>query len=764
MRGLMTRVLIALCFPVLPILAQTDLGSIHGRIETANGQPLPGAAVTLIETSGATRTTSDGTFLFAALPAGTYNLLIESNRFGTHSRAIDVAAGEEARPVITIDVGVHTDEIVVTASPDARAASEVYQPIAVLNDQEVLERAEASLGETLDGEAGVSSTYFGPGSSRPVVRGLGGDRIRILEDGIGVGDASNVSPDHAVTTDPLSAERIEIVRGPATLLYGSAAVGGVVNIFDGSIPETLPMEDLTGSLNLIAGSVSDETTGSVKLEGSAGELAWHVDYLNRKTDDYEIPGPAEAHHEDEEEGEHEEEEGFDGVLPNSSIDTENGTIGASWVFGRGFAGIAVNRFETNYGIPGHGHGHGEEEEEHEGEEEEHGEEGVRIDMEQTRVDFRSRLDFENTLLRNLKIRAATTDYEHDELEGDEVGTHFENDSWEARIEAVHRDIGPVKGALGFQVSRRDFLAVGEEAFVPPSETDMEALFMFEEMTRGQWNFQAGARWESQDVSTPVAELPDRSFEGFSASAGALWRAEGRPWSLALSLARSERLPTAEELYSGGPHAATTSFEIGDPFLSEEVGLSIDLSLRATTDDLRGEFTVFQTDFSDFIYLRPEGREEDGLPVFLYLQNDATFRGIEFVGHYDFLHWDPHHLELEIGGDWVEGELDGGENLPRIAPMRLFAALLYELDEFSAELELRHVFEQDDVAQFEEETDGYTMVNANLAYRFLVGETSHLVMLRGRNLTDELARNHVSPLKEVAPLPGRDLSLAYRVIF
>ncbi|MBW3563312.1 MAG: TonB-dependent receptor [Acidobacteria bacterium] len=761
MKRISIRAIVALFIFVVPVLAQQDRGSIRGRLETATGQPITRAEVSIVETSVSTRTDSAGTFALINLAPGTYTLLIESNRFGSHARSVDVVAGEETETVITIDVGVHTEEIVVSASPDARTSSEVYQPIAVLNDQDLLERSEASLGETLNSEPGVSSTYFGPGSSRPVIRGLGGDRIRILEDGIGGGDASNISPDHAVTSDPLSAERIEIVRGPATLLYGSAAVGGIVNVFDGSIPDTLPGEKVTGTVDLIAGTVADETTGSIRLEGGAGAIAWHVDYLNRQTGDYEIPGPAEAEHEEEEhEGEEHEEEEHEGFLENSSLDTETGTVGASWIFNRGFAGVAVSRFETNYGIPGHAHGH-EDEEGEDGDHEE--EEGVRVDMNQTKIDFRSRIDV-GGFIRNVKVRAGTTDYEHDELEGEEIGTHFENDGWEARVEAAHRDIGPFRGAFGAQVSRRDFVAVGEEAFVPPNETDMNALFVFEEMERGDWNFQAGARWEQQDVSTPGAELPDRSFDGVSASVGALWNAADTPWSVALSVARTERLPTAEELYSNGPHVATSSFEIGDPLLNKETALSGDLTFRARADRFEGEITIFRTEFSDFIYLQPTGLEEDELPVFTYLQDDADFHGVELIGHYDFLHWDPHHVELEVGGDWVEGSLEDGRNLPRIAPMRVFTALLYEAERLFGRFEVRHVFDQDDVAELEESTDGYTFLNANLGYRFIVAETSHMIMLRGRNLTDELARSHVSPLKDVAPLPGRDVSLAYRIIF
>lgn len=741
--------LLALLFPASIVTAQ-QTGSIRGRIETAGGRAIAQATVTIIETSASARTSSAGEFSFSNLQPGTYNLLIESSRVGAHSRSVDVAAGEEATPIISIDIGVHSEEIVVTASPDARRVSEVYQPIAALNEQELLERAEASLGETLSKEPGVSSTYFGPGSSRPVIRGLGGDRIRVLEEGIGAGDASNVSPDHAVTSDPLTASRIEIVRGPATLLYGSAAVGGVVNLIDDRIPDALPTQDVTGQINLIVGSVANEVSGGVTLGGAVDSIAWHLGYTDRSMDDYEIP---------ESGGDHEDEGEPSGVLENSSLDTSSGAAGLSWILPRGFAGFSVARFATNYGIPG-AHGHGEE---HDDDEEHSESESVRIDMTQTRYDFRGRLDL-GGIVENIKLRAGLTDYEHVELEGDEIGTTFENDGWEARIEAVHRPIGPVRGAIGAQVSRRDFVAVGEEAFVPANQTETAALFIFEELSRGPLSYQGGLRWERQNVTADSPDLPARSFDGVSASAGAVWNRASSPVSLGVSVARTERLPTAEELYSNGPHIATNSFEVGDPLLNPETAFSIDATARGSWDRFRGEVSVFRNGFSDFIYLAPTDEMDDDLRVFRYEQRDATFHGVELEGHFELYHSEPHHVELDMGADTVRGNLEGGGDLPRITPARVFVGVQYEGDALFGDVELRHTLEQDRVATFEEPTGAYTLLNANVGYRFLWGEISHLLLIRGRNLTNELARSHVSPLKDVAPLPGRDFSLAWRVLF
>ncbi|HUP49937.1 MAG TPA: TonB-dependent receptor [Thermoanaerobaculia bacterium] len=740
--------LVILLFLTTAAFAQST-GSITGTVYNSQAVVVTDATVTLVELRRSVRVGDDGTFAFTNLRPGHYHVRAESPREGSATGDIEVGAGETRTLEIVVDRAVHAEQIVVTASPDTRVASEVYQPVNVLGQEEIARRLQPTLGETLKQEPGVDATYFGPGSSRPVIRGLGADRIRILQEGVGTGDVSNVSPDHAVSVDPANAEQIEIVRGPATLLYGSNAVGGVVNVIDERIPSRVPAQAVTGNVDLRLGSVADERTGSFNLTGGQGQFAWHAGFLRRRTGDYQIPGPAD---------EHDEDVGRT-ALENSALSTQSGSLGGSWIGERGFFGLAVSQFKTDYGVPGHHH-HDEGEDDEEEEEEE---EGVRIDLRQRRIDLKGALTSLDGFFRNVRLRVGHNDYEHRELEGTEVGTLFLSNGLEGRIEASHRPIGPLRGAFGVQLLRNEFEAVGEEAFVPPNETVAQAVFAFEEMTVGSVDFQFGARYEHQDVSTTAEDLPDRSFAGLSGSIGAIFRPAPQ-YNIAVSIARAVRLPTATELYANGPHAATRQFEIGDPNLDEERSLGIDVSLRKTAGRMNGQINFFNNEFSGYIFETPTGEEEDDLPVFRFIQADARFRGMELDTHIELWHRDRQHVELEAGADFVRATLSGGGNLPRIPPMRFRAGLRYEAGPFSGLAEAQRYRRQNRVADREEPTDGYTLVNAMLGYRFFAGNTIHDVMLRGTNLTDVLARSHISPLKEIAPLPGRDFSLSYRLTF
>ncbi|HEX6160793.1 MAG TPA: TonB-dependent receptor [Thermoanaerobaculia bacterium] len=740
---------IALIFLASLSSAQTPAATatIHGRVTAAHGAAVTDATVTLVELRRSVRAAADGTYRFENIPAGHYHVLADSNRFGSTVGEADVAAGSTRQVDIVLDPAVHSEAIVVSASTDQRAASEVYQPIEVVTEQEIAERLQPTLGETLNAEPGVNSTYFGPGSSRPIIRGLGSDRIRILQDGVGTGDASSISPDHAVSLDPASAEQIEVLRGPATLLYGSNAVGGVVNVLDERVPSRAATSALNGTVDLRGNTVADERNATLALFGGRETFAWHADLTSRDTNDVEIPGAADPFDEPDE---------ITGFLANSSLQSQSAGLGGSWVTDRGFFGVALSQFTSNYGVPGHAH-HGEEE----GEEEEE-EEGVRVDLEQNRIDVKGEVN-NVAFFRAIRLRIGATDYEHRELEGTVIGTQFTNEALEGRLEATHRELGPLRGSFGVQLTHNDFVAAGEEAFVPPNETESRALFAFEEVTFGQFDLQFGARYENHDLTVEAEDLPDRSFDGLSASVGTIFRPrEG--FAVAASVARAVRIPTASELYANGPHAATSQFEIGDPNLDTETSLGVDVSLRKTAGRFRGELNFFQNRFDGYIYETPTGVEEDELPVFQFVQADARFRGVELDTHTELFHIGERHLELELGADAVRATLTGGGNLPRIPPMRFSTGLRYQGGPISASAEVRRYFEQDDVAEYETTTDGYTLVNATVGYRFILRETVHDLMLRGTNLTDELARVHTSPLKERAPLPGRDFSLSYRVTF
>ena len=712
--------------------------TVVGKVYDPQAQPIAGATITLVELRRSTTTDADGAFRFENVPPRHYHVRAESPRHGFTIGEAEVAAGETRTVEIVIDPLVHTEEIVVTASADSRRESEVYQPVNVLSDEELQARLQPTLGETLAQEPGVASTSFGAGASRPVIRGLGADRVRVLEEGVGTGDVSNVSPDHAVSVDPASAAQIEIVRGPATLLYGSNAVGGVVNVISERIPTQTTTQAITGSADLRFASASEEKTSSLTLSGGRNQFAWHADASLRDTNDYEIPEPAD---------EDDDPDHFEGVLENSAMQSRSATFGGSYVTDRGYIGAAISRFETNYGVPGHAH---------------EGEPPVRIDMGSDRFDIKGELTGLG-FFDSARLRLGLTDYEHVELEGDEVGTRFTNDGFEGRLEARHRALGRVRGTWGAQLTTTDFVAMGEEAYIPPNDSRATAIFAFEELPGEKLDIQFGARYEHQHVNVDDAELPDREFSGISGSLGAIWRpTEG--YAVAVSLARAVRLPTATELYANGPHAATGQFEIGDPRLDEETSLGLDISLRRTVGRFRGELNLFNNRFDGYIYEAPTGAFEDDIPVYTFVQRDARFRGAEIATHTHLFSRGEAHVELDLSADYVRATVSGGANLPRIPPVRAAIGIRTHGGPWQLMGEVRRTFEQDDVAPMESPTGGYTFVNAHVGYRLIAGNTIHDILLRGTNLTDQMARSHVSPLKEAAPLPGRDIALSYKLSF
>lgn len=754
--GSTARLVLSALLAAAPSSAQ-EAGSLEGRVTVVSGAPAEGVSVSLVELRESATTDASGRYRFEDVPAGLYLLEASSPRFGRSISRVEVAAGESATHDVRLDVDVHHEFVVVTAQSDPRSDAELARPVAVLEASALQVELEPTLGETLKAVPGVHSTYFGPGASRPVIRGLGGDRIRVLEDGIGSFDASSTSPDHAVSFDPISAKRVEVVRGPATLLYGSSAVGGVVNTIDDRIPDARSDRLLQGVADLALGSVSDERSGAAALRAGQGPFVFRGEYARRETGDVSIPGFAESASLRAAEAEQggTEDEAF-GMLPNSAIENESFGAGAAVVGRRGFFGVAVREFDTLYGVPGG----------HAGEEAEGGEgaEAVRIDLQQRRLDVRGGRTQPFGPFRAGKLRFGAADYEHVELEGTEVGTRFLNDGWEGRLELLHRPLGSLSGSVGVQVAQRDFEAIGEEAFVPPSETLSWALFAFEEVGSGPVRGQLGLRWERQKVDARGETSQGRSFDGISGSVGALWSLPGG-LGAGLTLARSVKLPNAEELYSNGPHLATRSFERGDPDLENETSLGLDLSLRKRAGRLNAELNLFANRFDRYIYERLTGEVVDGLPVVRFSQADARFVGGELEAHLDVLEEEPHHLDVELSADVVRARLTGlDEDLPRIPPARLGLGLHYQSQVWDARVEVRHAFEQDRTAPFERPTDGYTFLNASVGYRLFVGRTVWDLMLRGTNLTDAEGRAHTSFLKDSVPLPGRNLRLSARVAF
>ncbi|MCH8348603.1 MAG: TonB-dependent receptor, partial [Proteobacteria bacterium] len=505
------------------------------------------------------------------------------------------------------------EEVIVTASPLGRTRFDILQSTASLSGDKLEEDLGGNIGETLDHLPGISNSYFGPGAGRPIIRGLGGDRIRILIGGIGSLDASSTSPDHAVGGDVLTAQTIEVIRGPATLLYGNNAVGGVINIIDGRIPFELPENTFSSLSRVLYGTNGDDFSIATAFDLKASDAwAFHAEGSFRNAGDITVPGylrtaalrqnspPAPG-----------ELEPFK-TAPNTSLETTNISVGVSHFFKGGFAGMAISRLDSNYGIPLIP-GFGEEE-------------AIRIDLKQTRFDFMSEIDREFLIFRRAKLRFGYGDYIHRELEGDEVGTTFLNEGWEGRIELLQKDRGNLSGAMGVQIKHRNFEAIGAEAFVPPNTTTQYGIFFMEEYSTGAWDFQGGARLEIQDISAPTVGI-SRSFTGVSISGGISYLLT-EEMLIGVTVHRTERAPNAEELFSNGPHLATLAFELGDPALGEETATGFEVSLRKRYSRLTGSASFFYTSYKNFILEDFTGTFIEGLEVAQFMAIDVEFYGGE----------------------------------------------------------------------------------------------------------------------------------------
>lgn len=748
-------------------------GSISGVVLSPTGEAASDAEVRIVALGRVAAVDREGRFTFENVPAGEYLIQTSSPRHGEAVERVTVDEGATIEVTITASALFHVDDIVVTAGPQGLRRSELLQPANVLSGRKLADRQQPQLGDALAREPGMNATYFGPGSSRPVIRGLQGDRVRVLESGIGTGDASNNSPDHAVTVEPSTALRIEVLRGPATLIYGGSAIGGIVNVIDGRIPFELPTRPFSGFVEGLAGSVANELNGKVVLNGAAGRVAFHGSFLGRHTGDYSIPGFADVDHDHEpeegehlEDGGHEKEEAF-GVLSNSAIKTLRGDVGVSWIGENGYLGVSFSGYASDYGIPVHG-AHGEGDELAEGGAHAEGEhdagDGISIDLDNRRFDFAGAWRFSG-FFEELRGRAGFNDYRHFELLGEEAMSRIDSERFEARIEAQHKIARPLDGTFGFQYFDRDFGAAGDEAFAPPTDTKNWALFLYERIAAAgdRLNFEVGARYESQDVRELSSDF-QRDFGSVSASGGVNWRATD-PVGFYLSLGRNAKFPSAEQLFSDGPHPATQQFEIGDPTLTTESSVNLDVAIQAIQGPVTGSATFFVNDFNDFIYQNLTGEEKDGLPVAAWTQDDARFTGFEIEADIEVFHRDAHHVVLRGWTDYVRAELTAtNEPVPRMPPLRFGGGVHYDQSRWRARVDVLRATGQDRISENETPTAGYTMLDASVGYRFFTGGLVHDVSLAGTNLTDELARNSVSFIKDQAPLPGRDVRIVYRLSF
>lgn len=686
-------------------------------------------------------------------------------------------------------------EVKVTATPLQGDAESLARPVDVLAGERLDEQKAGTLGDTVAKLPGVQSTFFGPGVGRPIIRGQEGPRVAVLSNGMGNMDASTVSADHATSIEPFLADQIEVLKGPATLLFGSGAIGGAVNVVDGRIARDLPDRPLSGRAELRGNSVNDERSGMFRLDGVNGNWVLHVDGLVRNGDDYRIPGYAVVDGLEDHSG-HDHDEGDSdeprrGTLDNSSIRTRAGGVGATWLGEGGYVGASASTYRTNYGIPNGAHVHADDDHDHDhdhGDEEEEGDEhDVRIDMVQNRFEAKGGIYNPVSFLKNVNLRTAYTDYEHVELEAGTPSTRFTNRGIEGRLEAVQQQIGGWDGAFGLQFGNSDFGARGEEAFVPDTNTRNLGLFVLQEKQFGPFKLELGGRHDQVKLD-PTGEYRSRTFDATNLSAAGIWKLNDAV-DLRFGVDGSERAPTNEELYAAGAHIATRSLEIGDANLKTERGQRVELGIHTHSERLDFSASIYQTKFKDFIYLADTGVVES-LPVRLWTQQDATFKGAEAEALVHLFEGNSGDWDLRVFGDYVKAELDGSGSrsvdiavphgdhahnytvdlansgyLPRIAPARVGADLRWSRDGWRASVGAVRYSSQKDTAQNEEASAGYTLVDAHVAYRWDRSDSnSYEVFLDGNNLTNREARAHTSLLRDYSPLPGRGVAFGIRAYF
>jgi iron complex outermembrane recepter protein len=714
---------------------------LTGRLlNSLSGAPIAGATVQIDELKRTAMSGDDGMFAFADVPAGSYHLSIHSDGYSTRRTEVTVSATAVTLE-LTVDPELHFEQV-TTVTGDARSQFEVFQPTAVLAGQDLTKQLGMSLGATLENQPGVSTRSFGPAPARPVIRGLDGDRVQILQDGQRIGDLSSQSGDHGVNVNPAAATRIEVVRGPATLLYGANAVGGLVNVITEDIP-TKPVMGASGNVTFDLGSAANEAAGAADVRVGNGTFALHAGGGGRRSSDVSTP---------------------EGDLANSQSRNGFGSIGASWTGGKGYFGGSYGYDDTRYGVPVVEEGQ------------------VQLTPRRHSFSVRGGAQGLSGILDSFRTTLAVRRYKHDELEGSEVGTAFRNNTEEVEVMASHRTLGRLKGSFGGWFLNRAFGATGEEALSPDVDQRGVAAFLYEEVTWPHFTFQFGARLDHTRYE-PVLE-PARTFTSGSGSLGLLFTpaATNERLTFAISLARAARNPALEELFYFGPHPGNFAFEIGNPDLRPEHAIGFDLSMRWRGARASGEVTYFRNDIQDFIFrspLTPEefadrlgefgerfpGRDieppDDEFPIVDYVGADSVLQGVEAHGDVGLTT----ELFAEFGFDYVRGTLKGSnEPLPRMPPFRSQFGLRYQRNAFQTGGTVIVTAKQDRLFTSETETDGYALLRLYAAYSVQAGRMVHTITGRLDNVTDELYRNHLSLIKDLAPEMGRNVKLLYNVTF
>jgi iron complex outermembrane recepter protein len=725
--------------------------AIHGRVVDAQTlEPIGGAYVRIRELGRNEHSHRDGSFHFERLTPGTYTILAQRIGYAPAERTVVVSAGHTER--LTIPLGssaIQIPGVVVTGTGRERAADEVYRPTTVLNGAELRRRLGSSVAATLADEPGITQRYNGPAAAQPVVRGLSGDRVLVLEDGLRTGDVATTAADHAIAIEPLTAERIEVVRGPAGLLYGSNALGGVINVIRDEVPRTLP-ERLSGMLSLQVESVNRGGSGGGFVLLPIGHIALRGELSGRMAGETRTPL---------------------GVLPSTDMRGFNAGVGASWIGSGSFFGAAIRDYGLTYGVPGTFNGQtipGA----HPG--------GVSIEMRRTAARVQGGLFSRLGPLSSLEFDGNYVRFHQDEIEqGGFVGTRFGQLLGTANVIARHRhEAGNLfsEGAFGAFFLGRDFATSGSATGSHPARQFAVAGYGFEELGWHPFRLQLGARYDRTRIEPRSAELGglddvrSRDFGAFSGSVAGLADI-ARGWTVGVSLARAFRTPSIEELYSDGPHLADFSYNIGNPDLAAEFGLGLDIFVRAALPRLHGEVSVFRNQVSNFIYHAPVFDPVTGepvldprfrrFPVYRAQQDNSNLLGAEGKLQWELLH----RLVMDASASYVQGTRSGDSTpLPFMPPLHGSVGLRYDAPGYFVGAGWEGNRRQERLGEFETPTPGSSLWNATAGVRWSARGQLHSVTLQVRNLGDEVWWDHLSRIKQVAPQPGRNVQLLYRLNF
>ena len=670
------------------------------------------------------------------------------------SVSVFAAENEQATTLDTIRIKAHPLE---QTSKDFAVADTVV-------DQKRLAQGAVTIGEALSGETGISSNQFGAGSSRPVIRGQDGPRIKILQNSSENIDVSTLSPDHAVTVDPALAKQVEVIRGPSTLLFGAGTVGGLVNVTDSKLPTALPEKGYEANVGLRYNTGSDEklATAGVTL-GLGDQVALRVEGLKREANDYIAPDYV---HEGEKERR----------VDNTFAKGQTVNVGLSWIYDRGFTGISYSNRQDQYGLPGHSHeyeschlhglslhcgehDHDEDGHDHDDHDHDHAHEaGPWIDLKSERYDVRTELDDPFAGFKKLRAQASYTDYQHDEIEEDTIATRFKNKGYDGRLELVHNPLGAWEGVIGTQYGQQKLELTGEEAFLAPNTTKKWSVFALEHAQLNDVHVELAARVDQQKIDIDDSSKKDFDGSAFSVSGAANW--EFAPnYKLSLVTSHQERLPLAQELYADGGHFATNTYELGNDQLSKEKSNNVELGFHYDDNTFDYHVHVYHNWFDDYIYAQTLDRYKD-FRLVQYAQDKAKFYGAEAEAGYQI---SPIY-KLSVFGDYVRGKIDN-DNAPRVPAGRLGTKLNADFDDhWSGSAEYYHVFQQDKIAAYETDSQSYNMLNLGVAYSGNYSNVSdYRVFLNANNLLDDQVYQHASFLSTI-PQVGRNFSVGVNFSF